>query len=212
MRPWNKDRFKHVDWWFERQITITSLTGAGSSSTLEAFRRKYIGKSNMKFLSAGNVVAEFAERLGMDREAFTEYMKKHPEERHDERIDATQQRWGDNNNIVFESRLAHLWGPRGCNILQVCDLPTRAKRRARQLGISEKEALELIVKRDSINMHRFDRLYPGWDWPRDSYAGVVDSGREGNTSEVLVEQIELIHKKWLERIPESKIRKLAYAP
>jgi cytidylate kinase len=156
-------------------ITITGLTGVGTSSTIDKLLEE-LGETQAlwRAVSAGNIMRKFGEDLGMKMiEEFVTYAKLHPEEKYDEKCDAAIEAYGRQNNTLIEGRVPHIIAPKGFHVLLTCPPDIRAQRRQqhdqkyRKYSVEKVE--ELILKRDQDDASRFGKLYPGYEWPKEAY-------------------------------------------
>jgi cytidylate kinase len=202
-RTYSKRDTAPTDWFFSNQITITSATAVGGTTTINLFRKKYAHISYRLFLSAGELVHRFAKECGMTKDQFSRHMTENPQEKWDERIDAIQVGWGGSNNVMVESRLAHIFLPRAFHVLEICPEFVRAERRARDENLPVDQMLRKIVSRDQNNKLRYDRMYPGWNWDLDDFDLVQDTSKY--SPEEIFHDIELEHERWLDKLPQNMI-------
>lgn len=199
MLPYSKES-QRVTKFFSHQIAITALTGAGSSTLIEGVKSS-IKNLPYRFVSAGGLMRARAKSLDMTIEDFAAHCRANPEEGHDAWLDLTIARLAHHNWMVCEGRLPHIFMPKAFKVLLKCDLSVRAERRARDLKISTKEALEKVSARDADDHARYEALYPGCHWVESDFDLCLDSTK--------VSKIELLevtldsHLRWCEKNAEE---------
>lgn len=163
---------------FSNQISITSLTGAGSSSLLQGLK-EVLGEKTHLYLSMGDLMRQRATEVGMSIEELAAFNKEHPEAGHDRWCDGELQKRAERNFLICEGRIPHIWMRYACKVLLVCDLDIRAERRRLQKypDLSVAEVRDLITKRDDDDRLRYDVMYPGWNWCQGQYDVVINTGQ-----------------------------------
>lgn len=193
------------DRFYSHQKTITSLTGAGSS-TAETRLKEVCTKLPFRFVSVGGIMRTLAEENGMSIEDFAKFNRKHPELGFDKQCDDRVTLFASQNYVIVEGRLPHVFAPRAFHILLKCDLDIRAKRRISQGTHGqavEDEVRKLIKQRDDDDNARYRKMYPGCLWTEDKYDLVIDT----STTEPgdVVQRILTGHKEWLKALPPEKV-------
>lgn len=200
MLPYSKES-QEVSRPFSHQISITAVTGAGSSSLMASIKTWHKFKNKpYRFVSAGGLMRDRADSKLMAIEEFTAHCRAHPEEGHDSWLDLTIARLAHHNWVVCEGRLPHVFMPKAFKILLKCDLNLRAERRARDLKISTEKALEKISARDADDHARYEALYPGCHWADSDFDLCLDSTKMGTYA--LTQEIEYAHERWQEKKSE----------
>lgn len=176
------------------QITISSSTGAGKSTAIKRLKEMLEG-SGFRFISASMIFRAKGKEHGMEVGEFAKYCKENPNLKIDEWCDQQIAQFKDEDKIIMEGRLGHLFLPRAFKVLLYCDLFTCAKRRANDEGKPVGMVLKEIDLRDSDDEKRYSRLYPGWKWSPSEYDLAIDTSC--TPPDQVVEQIISTQKKWL---------------
>lgn len=162
---------------FNYQITISGASGVGTTTTLKKLQAIY-GTMGWRYVSAGSMMREFASREGKTIEAFVEACRDGTldGEHYDQMLHNRMREFARQNNTVLEGRLAHLYAPLAFHVLITCPLDVRAARRKRDTEhVSMAEMMRRIMDRDAADEARLNRMYPGWQWPEESFDFVFDT-------------------------------------
>src|SRR3989344_2887144 len=179
-------------------ITVTSMTGAGSSSTLRALK-EYLKGSAWQFASGGGIMREFAASIGMTIEEFSAHNLLNPNDGWDLKCDHELSARGRQNFTVIESRLSHAFVPHAYHVLLECDLAIRVSRRFNDLqkvtpNITSVDVAQMIEQRDHDDNERFEQLYPGCLWGSSDFNLVIDTGTHNPTD--VAKLIMRRHEMW----------------
>lgn len=196
--PYSRFRLSGPDTLFQHQISITSKTGAGSSSLLEGLKKK-LGNFPYRWVSGGGLMRTRAAERGMKIEVFVRYSREHPEEGHDRWCDQQIANFASHDWVICEGRLPHIFMPGALRVFLECDLDIRAVRRHRDHPeLSLDEVTEMIVQRDIDDDTRYNALYSGCHWPLGDFDLVLSSSLM--TVEEEVELLLLKHSIWVDAI------------
>mgnify|MGYP002361374644 FL=1 len=208
MQPFSKQALQEC-WAKEKisapeKIVIISKSGAGSSSQLKQLER-YLAGTKTHFFSCGDEMRARQKELGFPTIGdFIAHIKAHPEEGHDEWLDANIQRIGqEHDRLVIEGRLPHILVPSAFTVYLDCSPQTRAERRRKQLReeqrviISWEKCLKNIVTRDTDDWGRNSPRYPGYDWRPEDFDFVIST--EFMPKEEVAHWILEAYRKWLAR-------------
>jgi cytidylate kinase len=136
------------------KITIFGLAGTGKSSTAKGLATKL----GYTYKSTGNMYREVAEELGMtlnelERASMTD-------DSYDRKLDTRTTEYGkDNDNFIFESRLAWHFIPDSFKIMLVCDETERMQRVANREGKSFEQVKQETLERESLIYKRYKEYY-----------------------------------------------------
>lgn len=142
------------------KITIFGLAGTGTSTIGKelASRLDYI------FNSTGNMFREMAKEHGMSVYEFDEMTRENL--KYDLELDERVAVYGkENDDFIFESRLAWNFIPDSIKIMLNCDEDVAIKRIAERENISFKEAKEKTQKRAKTLEFRYAKCYPDLEYP-----------------------------------------------
>lgn len=168
---------------FSHQITITSESGVGSSSTLAQLRLSLGDK--FEYMSGGDAMREIAKNYDLPIEEFVNFLHEHPEIDHE--IDNKQRQFAEENYRVIESRLAHVFCPHGFHVLLTCCPKERARRLTKKLNLPFNECLKQTIERDANDRKRYSKIYPGSLWPQADFDHVIST--EENPPEIVAQII-----------------------
>lgn len=144
-----------------------------------------------------------AKDLGMEIEEFAKYKNDHPEEGHDAWCDGEIRKLSNQNNLIVEGRLTHIFLPYAFKIKLVCPVQTCAQRRARDCtSEAYLESLDKILGRDVHDELTYDELYPGWNWDNEDYDIWVDTGVL--TPNEVLSRVLVRHDQWLKYLAGKK--------
>ncbi len=175
---------------FSHQISITSLTGAGSS-TLRKNLLGFLPQAPWRFVSGGMLMRAKAQELGMTIEQFATYNRDHPEKGYDKWLDTTIEELGTHNWVVAEGRLPHIFMPHAYRVRLECSSEVRARRRRDQEfpDLSVEQVMKKIIARDEDDNTRYEKLYPGCMWSDNDFDLIVDTEKM-SPGEVAVAVVE----------------------
>jgi len=143
------------------KITIFWLAGSGTST---------IGKMLCKeleysFMSTGNIFRSFAQEAGMDLYTFENTIAQ-DDENFDKKLDSYAAEYGKNNdNFVFESRLAWHFIPDSFKIYLDCNQDERYRRiHEREWGDIHQISIHNSRRESELEL-RYDQVYPHISFP-----------------------------------------------
>ncbi len=136
-------------------IAVSGLHGTGKSS----ISKKIAERLKLEYYSTGNAFREFAEKMNMTLEEFSEYVEKNPEI--DKDLDTRIVDIAKKGNIVAESQLSGylLENIADYKILLKCPLSIRVKRMAERDSTDYEEKLKETEFREKSELERFKLLY-----------------------------------------------------
>lgn len=136
-----------------------------------------------------------AESRNMTIEELAAYNLAHLEEGIDKMLDQKINILGTHNFVIAEGRLVHLLLPGAFKVYLDCPLPVRAIRRVQQTPSSLSVVKKDLMKRDSDDNTRYQKLYgPGCLWTPDQFDLVINTG-EMFEMEVF-QYMMASHEKW----------------
>ena len=204
-KPYSKS-VKHPSKFFAHSISVTSLTGTGSSTTLKVIKNK-LNNSMYRYVSGGAIMRSFAAERGCSIEEMATFNLEHPEAGYDMRLDKMIETFSLQDYVIAEARLAHVFSPYSFHVLLTCDLEIRATRRSKDAEFVDK-GLDVvraeIVKRDLDDNARYEKLYPGCIWEESEFDLVVDTGKLN--PEQILELIFNSHEAWCQKNKEVLIK------
>ena len=135
-------------------ITVGGFAGAGKSTVAKALVEDF----GLRYVSAGDIFRQLAEKRGMEIEEFSRYVERHPQI--DRKIDRLVIEEAKKGNVVIDGRLAS-WMVKKADvrILLTAPLETRVKRIVEREGRKYVDVLRETVKRERSEAKRFKRLY-----------------------------------------------------
>ncbi len=162
------------------KITISGLSGTGTSTVGKLLATEL----GAVFMSGGNIFREMAEELGMSVYEFDEYVKTHPE--YDEQLDARQKKFGEeNNNFVFESRLAWFFIPDSFKVKLECELAERVRRIGEREEGNLDELRKKTLAREATYTPRYNKLYGIEDWHADENFDLIIDATSISQAEIV---------------------------
>ena len=185
---------------FQNQISITSLTGTGSTSLFKVLQEKLKGEP-YRWFSGGELFRARGAELGMSVGQFAAHCLEHPEEEHDRWVDETIQNHAQADWMICESRRAHFSMPHAFKVLLECHIVMRAMRRHRdQKHLSLLQVRREIEERDRNDIRRYASLYPGCLWESKRFDLIIDTaeGEPPQLAEILLSQ----HERWIARMSQ----------
>ncbi len=168
------------------KITLFGDPGTGTSSVAKEFAKK----NDFKFESSGNIFRKLAKDLGYEFYEFTELCRSEP--KYDIELDNLIKKFGENNdNFIFDSRLAWYFIKASIKIKLICDFDIRIKRIANRENIPFEKAKEKTILREEIERERYFKLYGIKNMSNDSnFDYIIDTSFR--TIEETVKEIEKI--------------------
>ena len=149
-------------------ITITSETAVGKSATLRELRSR-LGPS-WTYTSGGEIMRKFAKDLGISIKDFARINREHPERGYDKLCDQELARIGQQDRLVAEGRLTHVFVPMAFHVKIICPMEVRASRRAKDLySRNLAQVSRDIAERDRDDNDRYGYLYPNCLWPNSDF-------------------------------------------
>ena len=136
-------------------IAISGLHGTGKST----ISKKLAEKLQLRYYSTGNAFREFAEKMNMTLEEFSEYVEQHPDI--DKDLDNKIVDIAKQGNVVAESQLSGYLLDKIAvyKILLKCPLELRVKRMSERDGMNYEEKLKETRFRENSELERFKILY-----------------------------------------------------
>jgi cytidylate kinase len=162
------------------KITIFGLAGTGKTTTAKILAKEL----NLKFNSTGNLMREKAKELNLSIYEFDQLCKK--DSKYDLELDKNVQTYGkDNDNFIFESRLAWYFISDSVKIKLQCDEEIAYERIAERENLTLEESRNLTEERKQIVSQRYNSLYPNLEYPpkNDIFDLII------NTSETSIEEV-----------------------
>ena len=143
-----------------KKITIFGAEGTGKT-TISKLLAQSLGYD---VRSSGNMMRETAKEYGMDIYDFGRFLQ---ENLHiDRELDQKIARYGnENEQFIFESRLAWHWIPDAFHILLTASESVRMGRIASRENFTIEEAREMTLEREATNISRYAALYPEIEFP-----------------------------------------------
>jgi cytidylate kinase len=188
---------------FRHQVSITSLSGCGSSALLKALKQ-YYEKSPYRFASGGDIMRTIARRRNVPIETLAEQNRLHPEWEIDYEMDQMLNLFGTQDFLICEGRLPHILLPGAYKVRLGCPREECARRIAARDGITYEESLRRVIKRDKEDDEpRYKNLYGEkclWD-DDTGFDLVIDT--QANDQIATVEKFIAGHAKWVEQKEKS---------
>ncbi len=167
------------------KITFCGLPGTGKGTLGKILASKH----GLEFLSAGDIFRSWAKEEGV---TLSEFEKKAvTDSQFDQKLDGRVGEYGKNNdNFIFDGRLAWHFIPDSIKIKLSCDLEPRIRRVADRDGTTYDEALQKSLEREQIIKDNYKGLYGIEDYIHDEHFDLII-----DTTHLTVEQeIEEIEK------------------
>lgn len=169
------------------KITIFGLAGSGTSTVAKLLAEK----TGYTFMSTGNIMREWAANEGMTIYDFEEEVVKH-DPAFDNKLDNKTAEYGEqNNDFIFESRLAWHFIPDSYKIFIDCDFSERYRRIHEREGGDLQEVVTKNKTRESELVDRYKKVYPEITFPpkKEDFDLYIDT-----TSTPVDEVVEIILK------------------
>jgi len=137
------------------KITIFGLAGTGKSTAGKMVALKL----DYDYMSTGNIFRDMARDHNMTLNEFEEFTKT--DEKYDRNLDEiTVTNYGkENDNFVFESRLAWHFIPDSIKIRLFCDDDTRMQRIANRENKNFEQVVGETKEREKIIYEKYKKLY-----------------------------------------------------
>ncbi len=133
-------------------ITVSGLAGSGKSAAASAIAKQF----GLELVTVGDIFRHFAREEGLSLE---KYLSRNPIGVH-VKADKVTYSFAKRGGCVLVGRLTGLIaGPSAFKIFLVAPLEVRAKRVALRDGISYREALLAVRKRDRIDWSTYKKIY-----------------------------------------------------
>ena len=155
------------------KITIFGLAGSGTST----IGKMLAEKQNLTFMSSGNILRSWAAQSGYSIYEFEDSVVKQ-DHSFDLKLDKKVQEFGEqNDNFVFESRLAWHFIPDGFKIYLYCQDQQRYDRIQNREGWFLDEIIAKTQKRETQLVTRYAEVYPDLTFPPldDNFDLVIDT-------------------------------------
>lgn len=133
-------------------ITVSGLAGSGKSAAASAIARRF----GLELVTVGDIFRRLAREEGVSLE---KYLSRNPVDVH-VKADRATYSFAKKGGCVLVGRLTGLIaGPSAFKIFLVAPLEVRAKRVALRDGISYREALLAVRKRDLLDRSTYRKIY-----------------------------------------------------
>ncbi len=143
------------------KITIFWLAGSGTSTIWKLLAQQL----NSTFMSSGNILRSWAQESGYTIYEFEDKVVKQ-DHSFDQKLDKKVQEFGENNDdFIFESRLAWYFIPDSFKIYLYCDSSERYNRIQKREGGFLDEIIEKTQKREDDLVERYSEVYPEITFP-----------------------------------------------
>lgn len=150
-------------------ITVSGSSGSGKSTGARAVAKEF----NLEYVTAGNIQRKIAKERGISLE---EQVKSRGDEI-DHEMDRRNLEFAIRGNVVIDARLsgwcAGDWAD--VKIFYDCPLEVRAKRAAGRDGVSFRESVENIKKRDVEDNKKYKMLYGIDAFDKSIYDFIIDN-------------------------------------
>jgi cytidylate kinase len=171
------------------KITIFGLAGTGKSTTGKILKEKL----GYEYISTGSIFRTMAENEGMSLNDFEQLSDT--TDKYDKELDNKTKEYGENNdNFIFDSRLAWHFIPDSFKIKLDCDFDTRTVRIAeREIKDLDKVRDETIHREDLITK-RYKNYYGIEDFSNDKNFDLVVDTKVNNAQkvvEIIMKELEL---------------------
>ena len=204
---YSRQSFEDEGLTLSEQITITALTAAGKTETINLLKKSLPG---FTFVSGGDFMRDhLADYEVSSIEALAELGRENPVIGIDRRCDEYLFEMAFSHpHSVLQGRFVQCIAPSAFHVFLTCPLEIRAARRfANEIQNPERKTqdviLEEIRKRDEDDCIRFEGLYPDSMWPESHYDLVVST--ESNSPKEVVNKILLGYHEWHQRIRVTRV-------
>ena len=144
------------------KITMFGLAGTGTSTCAKLLAKEL----EYEFKSSGNMLRAVAKDHNMTIEEFDALITRENDPKYDFELDDKVAKYGlENDDFVFESRLAWNFIPDSIKIKLECDLETAYNRVSQREGISYDKAKGVTDKRARDVKMRYSQIYPDLVFP-----------------------------------------------
>lgn len=186
------------EWYFSHLVTLSSVTGAGTSAALFWLSEHFRSDPRMRFVEGRKVMMQFVpEEVAI--EDLAALNARELQNGYDRFCDTELSHWGRQNYTVIQSRLSHALAPHGFHVFITCSLEVRALRRCADSGGETLETITAkISKRDKDDTERYEKLYPGCMWVPNDFDLVIDTEKASSAPDV-ARRIVVAHKEWQQR-------------
>ena len=166
------------------KITIFWLAGSGTSTIWKLLSEK----TNFTFMSTWNIMRSWSEDMWYSIYQFEDKVVKNDSSfdlKLDEKVKLF---WEENDNFIFESRLAWYFIPDSFKIYLDCGVDERYRRIQNREWLLLDEVIEKNEKRERELEIRYNKVYPNITFPplKTSFDLVIDGS---NTPDEIVEEI-----------------------
>ncbi|MCH8518849.1 AAA family ATPase [Candidatus Gracilibacteria bacterium] len=164
------------------KITLFGLAGSGTTTIAKMLCEKL----DYTFMSTGNIFREYAKNAGMDLYEFENTIAK-KDLNFDIKLDDEVKIYGENNdNFIFESRLAWNFIPDSFKIYLDCEQAERYKRiQEREQGKLE-DIIFFNTRREQELKVRYQEIYPHITFPpKKEIFDIYIDGTHKNPDEIL---------------------------
>lgn len=155
------------------KITIFWLAGSGTSTIGKLLATQL----DSTFMSSGNILRSWAEESGYSIYEFEDKIVK-TDHSFDQKLDKkVEEFWQNNENFIFESRLAWHFIPDSFKIYLYCEDQERYNRIQNREGGFLDEIVQKTQKRESDLVERYKEVYPDIVFPpqEDNFDLVIDA-------------------------------------
>lgn len=173
------------------KVTIYGIGGTGTSTLCKSIANKY----DIYYGYTGQIFRDIANSLGLSIYEFENLQKEKPE--YDKKVDEEVKQFGiDNDNFIFEGRLAWYFIPDSIKIKLECSERERGRRIAEREGISIDDAMKKTKDREEGLVHRYKLVYPNLNYPpcNSQFDFILDTSNL-DTNQVLEKVVEFLDKK-----------------
>lgn len=143
------------------KITIFWLAGSGTSTIGKMLAEQILST----FMSSGNILRSWAADFGYNIYEFEDKIVK-TDHSFDVKLDKkVEEFWKNNDNFIFESRLAWHFIPDSFKIYLYCEANERYNRIQNREGWFLDEIIEKTQKRETQLEQRYKEIYPHINFP-----------------------------------------------
>lgn len=143
------------------KITIFWLAWCGKSTVWKMLTEKLA----YNYMSSWNIMRDWASELWLSIYEFEDTIAK-SDDSFDIKLDnKVNDYWKNNDNFIFESRLAWYFIPDSYKVYMKCENEERYKRIQNREQISMQEVLSKTKKREDELVDRYSKIYPNITFP-----------------------------------------------